>query len=357
MAIGFPSAAYRASADLLIDQDDFLRSALGFDDEPDMKQAAQPADPPPPALSDTAFKLMRQAVAESATPVPLAKLASLVLSKVVGMDASSWAGFGSFRALLESQRLSPLVVSWDGGGTIHDPKRHTLEGVQPTKESESRTEIATGVADLIRAEVSKAKQPVHCGSLAALILDQHESLAADWGGKGTFRKFVEPLDLRPVVFDWNGSGGTARDPARHLWVEEGKPSARLDDWGDEPALYRAAKQIHEVTGIPLLSPAKYRNLFGTIEADVAAHSFHLMETGKRIRDFCRDAGKPVSRADVNHVLRGLLIRGHTFEQGCNDAGMLARKLADNVRSLCLREQIVFDDETNSAIDRWIVGGD
>ena len=33
LAIGFPSAAYRASADLLIDQDEFVRNALGFKDE------------------------------------------------------------------------------------------------------------------------------------------------------------------------------------------------------------------------------------------------------------------------------------------------------------------------------------
>ena len=31
-------------------------------------------------------------------------------------------------------------------------------------------------------------------------------------------------------------------------------------------------------------PTKYRILFGLIEADAAAHSFHLMETGKRVRD-------------------------------------------------------------------------
>ena len=33
LAIGFPSAAYRASADLLIDPDEFVRNALGFRDE------------------------------------------------------------------------------------------------------------------------------------------------------------------------------------------------------------------------------------------------------------------------------------------------------------------------------------
>lgn len=42
--------------------------------------------------------------------------------------------------------------------------------------------------------------------------------------------------------------------------------------------------------------------------DVAESQFHLMEMGKRVRDRCRDSGQPVSRADVNHVLRGLVMR-------------------------------------------------
>jgi len=51
LAIGFPSAAYRASADLLIDQDEFVREALGFHDEdestgaePTAALAAKPTD-------------------------------------------------------------------------------------------------------------------------------------------------------------------------------------------------------------------------------------------------------------------------------------------------------------------------
>jgi hypothetical protein len=42
LAIGFPSAAYQASADLLIDQDEFIRDGLGFD-EPETESVAPPA--------------------------------------------------------------------------------------------------------------------------------------------------------------------------------------------------------------------------------------------------------------------------------------------------------------------------
>jgi hypothetical protein len=43
LAIGFPSAAYRASADLLIDQDEFAREALGFHDDDESAGAERTA--------------------------------------------------------------------------------------------------------------------------------------------------------------------------------------------------------------------------------------------------------------------------------------------------------------------------
>ena len=358
LAIGFPSAAYRASADLLIDQDDFVRNALGFNDETESQQTVLVAANPPAEVSATAFKLIRQAVAESTGPVPLAKLASLILSKINGMDASSWAGFGSFRALIESKGLSPLVVTWDGGGAVHDPKRHTLPASLPSSpEVQGNTEnVVAKAAELIKSEVAKSKQAIPCGRLSTKIIEQHASLGADWNGKGTFRKFVESLDVKPVAFDWSGGGGAAYDPGRHSAPPKTKTTPMQDDWWDALDLLATARQIHEVTNIPLLPPEKYKNLFAAIEADVAAHPFHLMETGKRVRDMCREAGMPVSRADVNHVLRGLLVRGHAFDESGNDAATLSMKLADNVRSLCLREQMVLDSATNAAIGAWIACG-
>lgn len=350
LAIGFPSAAYRASADLLIDQDDFVRNALGFDDEPEAKPAVQP-ERPQAEVAAQAFKLMRQAVAESKDPMPLSKLASMVLAKVEGMDASSWAGFGGFRPFLESKGLAPLEVCWEGGGSVRDPKRHAgVPAPVKTQNGTPPSDISEATARIILAEVEKARQPIQCGTIANLIIRSLPQLAADWNGNGTFRKFADTLDVRPAVFDWTASGGSVSNPAKILPDRQAP-----DDWGNTRGIFPLARQIHEVTGMPLLSPLKYRTLLGMIEADVAAHRFHLMETGKRVRDLCKETGCPIGRADVNHVLRGLLLRGHSFEDGPNDFGTLGTKLADNVRTLCLREQMVLDAAADSAIGEWISG--
>jgi len=355
LAIGFPSAAYRASADLLIDQDAFVRNALSFDEA--IITAPTPAEPisaaPSPAeCRPVALHLIQQAVREAAAPLSLAKVASLLLNKIDGLDASSWAGFGSFRALIESLDLAPLLVSWEAGGTIRDPKRHTQPLPQtPGAGNGKATNLLSKVTEAIKAEVAKSAQPVSCGRLATILIGLEGSLAADWTGKGTFRKFVESLDVKPVEFNWNDSGGVAYDP--------GKPSVKptqqteiAADWADKN-LYLIAKQIHEITDVPLLTPEKFRNLIALVAVDAAETPFHLMETGKRVRDRCKESGLPVSRADVNHVLRGLIMHGHAFEEGPNDAATLAQKLGNNVRSLCLREQFVLDDQTDKAIRDWI----
>ncbi|HNC85128.1 MAG TPA: hypothetical protein PK999_18900, partial [Nitrospira sp.] len=202
-----------------------------------------------------------QMVSESSAPVPLARIASRLLSEVDGLDASTWSGHGSFREMIESMNLMPLVISWEAGGTISDP---------------SRQAESNGVDRAVRAR----------------------------------------------------------------------------NWPD-PALYDSAKRIHELTDVPLLTPEEYRNLLTMIVEDVREAPFHLVETSKRVRDRSRASGFPVSRADVNHVLRGLLMRGHKFDEGQNDYAALRSRLVDNIRSLCLREQIVLDSGTDGAIQRWI----
>lgn len=350
LAIGFPSAAYRASADLLIDQDEFVRNALTFDEA---SAAPPPVDANPPLIecSALALSLIQLAVKEATAPLSLAKVASILLSRIDGIDASSWGGFGSFRALIDSLNLAPLVITWEAGGTIHDPKRHALSFTQASSTTNGKaSRLPKNLADAIRAEVAKASQPVQCARLATLIVGLDGSLAADWAGKGNFRRFVESLNVKPVEFNWNGSGGVAYDPARH--VVSSTANAETAEWADEN-LFKLAKHIQEVTDVPLLSPQRYRNLLAMIAADVADSPFHLMETGKSVRDRCRESGYPVSRADVNHVLRGLVMRGHVFEDGPNDPMTLAGKLVDNIRSLCLREQIVLDSAVDKAIRDWI----
>ena len=283
LAIGFPSAAYQASADLLIEPDLFVREALGFEDEdepapppPAPPAGAKPATPASAAeksatakatvesLLEPTSQFIRQAVADSPRAVALTWVAQQLPERLPELKGSKWAGAGSFRALIDKLRLAPISVSWDGGGHVWDPRRHTT----PLRD----------VADSV--------------------------------------------------------GG----------------------WGPDKALAAVARQIHDATGMPLLTPNEYAALFKAIAADVAETPFQLTETSKRVRDKCRAAGEAISRADVNFVLQGLVFSGHEFGKGQDTPPVLARRSAENALGLCRREQLQVDDAMTSAIIRWVVGG-
>ncbi|QJE01029.1 NYN domain-containing protein [Massilia forsythiae] len=281
LAIGFPSAAYRASADLVIDQDEFVRSALN------VQEGGEAASKP-----------------ERKTTVAVA-----------------------------SQPLAPASVP------VHDavPSLPVLDQIM----------------ELVRQELDTSREPVPCTKIASAISRNFSTVATDWNGKGTFRRFMESLQLEPLVLDWKSAGGYIVDPARHLAV--GKPCDQQahDEWGNDDQLWLVAKQIHDVTGAPLLSPARYRHLFEEVALDVGSTPFAFIDSGKRIRDRFRQLGRPISRADITFVLRGLLLRGHQFGEGNDAPKELARTFANNVRSLCLREQIMLDQATESIIRHWI----
>lgn len=348
LAIGFPSAAYRASADLVIDQDEFVRGALG------MSKALEPEQPrqacPPPSTAALA-ELVRTTIATAEVPVSLASLAAQAQDRIEGLEAS-WCGYGTFGALLRASDIGTLRTSPHNGGVVYDPARHGVPGETTISETSSPSANAQVLAELVRREVQKSAEPVPCARLATLIARHAGATPADWYGNGSFRRFLESLDLTPLQFDWKVAGGIIYDPEHQTRGSTASTPAE-QEWPSDPSILALARQLHEVAGVPLLAPARYSALFAMLSADLDEHGYGFLDTAKRVRDRCREAGNPVSRADVDFVLRGLVFRGHRFEEHANSAADLAAKFVNNVRSLCLREQIVLDIPTEATIRNWI----
>jgi hypothetical protein len=353
LAVGFPSAAYQASADLLIDQDDFVRAGLGFE-EAEEPVAPIPTERPQADLARGVGQFIGDIVAASNKAVALPWLASKAPTEVRGLDAASWAGFNSFRALVDSLKLEPMLVNWEHG-VIWDPARHRLpdrvSGLQKAPAAPGNG--LEGIAQLVRDEVAKTRKPVPCGRLAQVITDQYGTLAADWGGKGTFRRLLEALSLSPLRVDWSVAGGQVIDPRYAASASEPAGNAASPaDWGVNNDLLPLLSQVHGATGMPLLTPTEFQFLLSSLAADLAQRPFQLAETGKRVRDLCRDAGHAISRGDVSFVLKGILLGGHTFGEGAGDPDTLGQKFLDSVLDLCRREQLALDDRQVGLLRDW-----
>ena len=184
LAIGFPSAAYQASADLMIDERLFVRDALGLGPTGaealpgpavlaiDARPAAAPAALPKaePAtkdsprlatadeLSDIAGRLWTL-VDESAQPVTAAQLASRLRQEYPEL-LEHWNGHGSFKAFFRSLRLSRLIWLSGSGGRLLDPGRHELDGALPEQDPESPWAGAEAVFPVVREVCGLTGAPV-----------------------------------------------------------------------------------------------------------------------------------------------------------------------------------------------------
>lgn len=334
LAVGFPSAAYRASADLLIDPDRFVREGLGFTDTDDL--AFQPAG------------AVLAAAQASAQPAP----AGPETPPAPEADTEAGTGVETAAATVEAPatRTAPVWSSRFDGVTAPNPRPSgSVAGA-------GRSFDLAEITERIRYDVSRSDGPIPCARLAARLSAAYPGLAPDWCGHYGFRRFIESLSLAPYQLDWSDSGGHLLDPARHSLrpMVFALPSAD-SGWGLDRATTALLRQVHETTGVPLLSPRDFGGLLDAVAADVAAHAFQLSETGKRVRDRCREAGLAVSREDVNWVLRGLLLCGHEFGKGEDDVPTLSYRLVGNLINLCRREQVVMDEDAPALLQRWVSG--
>ncbi|MFZ2989651.1 MAG: NYN domain-containing protein, partial [Ideonella sp.] len=227
--------------------------------------------------------------------------------------------------------------------------------------AEAADEASVSVDDIIshlRNEVARSELPVPCARLAAQLMAARPGLAPDWLGQGSFRRFLESLALAPLTLDWRSSGGYLLDPTRHEVTLSGPlhgVPVSESSWGLDRLTLALIRQVHEATGVPMLSPREFRGLLDAIVADVAEQPFQLSETGKRVRDRCREQGLAVSRLDVNWVLRGVQMAGHAFGLGHDDLATLSYRLVGNLINLCRREQVALDEGSAAVLQRWVSG--
>lgn len=168
--------------------------------------------------------------------------------------------------------------------------------------------------------------------MAQLVLVQYPEVAANWGGKGTFRKLIESLDLGDLKIQWTDRGARILDP-------EASPVPPIDDaanWDQLEALGAAVQQMHSATGRPIMSPSEIQGVFNALAIEVVTSPFTLSATGKRVRDRCREVGLNVGRADISFVFKAILLAGHIFHQGSDTADVFKRSFIESMLAMSSR---------------------
>lgn len=146
----------------------------------------------------------------------------------------------------------------------------------PAPSAANAEAVLDDVARMVQAEVQRAGGWVSCARLAQFIVAQHPWLAADWAGRGAFRKFLDALDMGQLKVAWNGTGGVVEDPH----ARRSSKGAATAQWGASQHLLAVVRPVHIATGMPSWRPRKCAVCSMHCPPRRSA-PFALSDTGKR----------------------------------------------------------------------------
>ena len=338
LAIGFPSAAYQASADLLIDERVFIEQALGLvGDEP---EAGPPMATAPAASPNGPSSATSSATSSSPSATP----SSCAASAPRWVDAPPSAAAAAAAAAAEG--LPPPQALAAPGALSAAP-------LAPLR-------LATGdelarVTQRIAHLVALSPQPVPAGQLAARLRAEFAPLLDQWNGQANFKSFFRTLGLDQLLWI-TGSGGRIADPQRHTMPASGPQAEAEPDghWQGHEALFPLVREVSALTGAPLLPPQGLRAILDLLCEDLARQPYEPTETAQRIVAQCpARCGLAVGMREVVFILRGMQLNGHSFDRGPNDRATLVQRLQDQMLFLCQREQLLLDEPARAQLRQWI----
>ncbi|MBW8832785.1 MAG: NYN domain-containing protein [Burkholderiales bacterium] len=302
LAIGFPSAAYQASADLLIDERFFLREALGL---------GRPS-------------------AEAAN----------------GLNGKT-SEVGDLR-LAESKPTATEPKT--SGSAVASPKAEPAAKVTPRP---ATPDELSEIAGRLWTTVDESSQPVSAALLASRLRQEHPEIMENWNGLGSFKVFFRSLNLSRLLW-LSGSGGRVLDPSRHE-LEGTLPEQDPESpwWGAEE-IFPVVREVCVLTGAPMLAPRDLKFLVKTLVQVLKAQEFKLTLTVQSVSRQCVESeGLRVRPRDVTFLIRGMQMNGHVFGQGADDEATLTTRLFNQILFLCEREQKVLDQTELGHIRNWI----
>jgi NYN domain len=307
LAIGFPSAAYQASADLLIDERLFVQDALG------LGRSSTDAAPvttngnngTPTEASEVRTAQGRLAAADN--------VLTSITTAAVKADAS----------------------------TQRTPRPATPEEL-------------SNIAARIWTSSEESSLPLSAGFLASRLRQEFPDATENWNGCTTFKQFFRSLGLSKLMW-LSGSGGRVFDPVRHELREVASAVEPDSPWADREQMFLTMKEVCSLTAAPMFAPRELQIVLTLLAEDLKLNTFEMSSTVRRVCDKCLDAqGLRVRLRDITFLVRGMQLNGHVFGKGEDDQATLATRLVNQILFLCEREQMALDALAVENIKRWVV---
>jgi hypothetical protein len=365
LATGPTAAAYRSVCDLVIDEERFVEEALGITgEETQARVLPMGEESASPELLRRIGARVRELAAMTGGVQPV-HLPGIYKEFREFTEGENWLGYYSLRAMTEA------VVEHTEGLTLVGEDPWWVGLAEDGEEAEAAvtegpaavpSEVGIGGDERLDLErfvldtVEGADRPLSLATMAHLLIDEFgdDLRAFNWRGAGSFKGFLERLDLDPIRIS-EADTGYIFDPDRHADPAEHEARDRFAD--EHPELARFAESVNELTDTPYLSPDHYAVVLEEMAKEIEANGFHMTRTSKAVRDRCYGKGIMVPRAAISFLLKGLSYSGYPLHDGGpHTVEDLGEAVAENTVTLCRRAQMEPTAEQEDQIREWILGG-
>ncbi|MDD3311067.1 NYN domain-containing protein [Pseudodesulfovibrio sp.] len=213
-------------------------------------------------------------------------------------------------------------------------------------------DIRKDIAELVLRMVRSASTPTVIATIGDAIRKRYpDRRSDDWFGAGRLKDFLSSLDLDGLEMSF-AIPGYVYDPEKHALPEaEAASNPFLEA---HPDIFDLAKQVHQLTDTPLLSPETYAVLFRELASSINENGHGFTETSRRVRDRCVASGAAISRQQANFVIYGLYRCKYRFDKEAHSAKELAEAFAQNVYNMCLSAQMEMNEARRKLFFAWLL---
>lgn len=364
LTAGTAVGAYRSACDLTIEFEEFIEQGIGVqarelsDGHGDTAQGGSGGDPHD-LLQRIAAEVHEEVVVRG--ELEPGDLPSIYRRFDEFRAGSNWLGYNTLQAMSQEVVAAHDLLSIPPGDnwkvalvTREDPAQ-VVSATQQEASTTSWNQARKALTEMLE----RSPVPISLAEAAFIIQQQIGEVVqtSSWFGARSFKSFVERCGIQGVETT-KAPPGYVYDAARHERPDEKFTSSGMELEEQHPDLAPVARQVRQITSLPILTPDLYARLFRFIGEETDQEWYSTTETSKTVRDRLTAEGTGVARNAISFVLKGIQYGDHKFEvgQGANPPIKLAEAFRDNILDICGNAGLELADEERELLDQWIAGG-
>ena len=365
--------ALKSAADFAFDDESFISEALGVEDSAPVRNADRAGANVQAPIADNDSEvefvagLLARKVQANKRPVPLAEVASLILSEYPAFKDSSWLGYGRLQNMVRAlTALRPELritengqeayLEFHGGGAARADAAAPAAAPSSDEFGELREQILDYVEDAIR----QSDGSVHGAGLGQRIIQRFGTRVklSDWLGEGSLSRLIQSGNRPNLAV----AGYEVYDPARQ-GTSEALQFLAPGLGGLPEDLVDFIEELSSV-GWPRIGPAQTALIIRETARLIGEGVTERNPLSGAVRDAIRDAAAAgeirddlqVSRSSVNYLLNSLIFDGVVFGEDCASEEDLRRELYKTLMNLIANRIGPPDEKTEALVDRLLSGG-